>query len=145
MGKRFLENDVYTEYKHGLRLMAAKSGFQIAAGSDNINETIARKGSAHVYLEELEYDRDGSDVYHNLKRVTKSFNYDLYYRLAVVNYHLIDHMFMVLQQQLQKDGTMMNVMLFDGLDVDEVFEERIDGKFTLKRSYPSGKRVYTIS
>lgn len=145
MGAVFLENDVYSEYKHGLRLIAAESGFQIGLESEKTDETIARHGSTHIYLQENENHRDGNDVYYDLKRVVKSFDYELYYRLCLVNYHLVDQLFRVSRQQQDTEDNVMRIRLFDEVKVDAVFEEDVHGKFTLKRKYASGEKMYEIS
>ena len=134
MGKLFLDNKLYLEYKHGLRLITLNSQFKIIPENFGNQVTIlTRKGTAHVYLDHTLLSKTGKDEQYKVELVTQSFDYQLYLRLAVINLQLIKNIIETRKQKLKlKPGEKMIVGIFDKHNLDELFKENYAEKFIFR-------------
>lgn len=145
MSHRYLDNDIYNEYKHGLRLSTSEASLRIAPEDEPGGEAgpvvFGREGTAHVYLEEEEVYREDSEVYHELKKVTSGFDYELFAQLCYINYLLIDQIVQIRQKGLQTeddDEDRVSVNSFHDFDIDEIFDYDPQKVWEFKFSYPPG-------
>ena len=146
MGQRYLDNDIYNEYKHGLRLSTSEGSVRIAPEKEPGGETgsvvFGREGTTHVYLEEEEVYREGSEVYHQLNQVMSGFDYELFLQLCYVNYLLIDQIVRIRRETLYSDDDnnekRVSVNSFHDFDIDEIFDYDPQNVWEFKFSYPIG-------
>lgn len=141
----YLDNDIYNEYKHGLRLSTSESSIRIAPEDDPGGEAgpvvFGREGTAHVYLEEEEMHREDSEVYYKLNKVTSGFDYELFLQLCYINHLLIDQIVRVRRdasQEGDEGGGEVSVNTFHDFDIDEIIDYDAEKAWEFKFSYPSG-------
>lgn len=149
VGARFLDNDLYNEYKHGLRVVTSHKSVTITS-SETGKSVLDEQGTAHTYLhsEEIENERqietDGDDEVHQLIKVTEWFDYEVYHNLCLFNYYLIRQMFQSLRQNLRGGDELgtLDITLFN-YDLEDLFD---DNKYRLteKHRYPVGKNLYEL-
>jgi len=145
MSHRYLDNDIYNEYKHGLRLSTSESSIRIAPEGEPVGEAgpvvFGREGTAHVYMEEEKVYKEDSEEYYELKKVTSGFDYELFVQLCYINYLLIDHIVRVRREDLQteEDGEkQVSVNSFHDFDIEEIFDYDPQKVWEFKVSYPHG-------
>jgi len=145
MSHRYLENDIYNEYKHGLRLSTSEGSIRIAPEEEPGGETgptvFGREGTTHVYLEEEEVHREDSEVYHKLNRVMSGFDYELFLQLCYINYLLIDQIVRIRREAPQggdEKERRVSVNSFHDFDIDEIFDYDPRKEWEFKVSYPPG-------
>lgn len=152
MGALYLDNDIYNEYKHGMRLSTTQSRIQMAPEKEPMGETLPvvfeREGTAHVYLEEDLMEKDGKEEYYQLKKVTSGFDYELFLDLCYVNYLLIDQIVRIRKARHYhdegKEDERIEVNSFHEFDVDEVFEYDHGKDWEFRFSYPVGEETLSL-
>jgi len=140
MGKIFLENEAYNEYKHGLRVMNREAGFQIIPeGVADPKPVMSVAGTAHIFLHTEEIARDKKDVYLNVSQVTRTFDYELFLRLAYMNFELIRSIFDTRRQKLKhgQAGGEGTVYLYEHANLEELFKEDTSRWFRNSIKYPT--------
>lgn len=143
VGTRFLDNDLYNEYKHGLRVVTSRKSVTIT--SEQTDETVLDEdGTVHIYLQSEQIEKEGSDEVHQLIKATEWFDYEVYHDLCLFNYYLIRQMFQSLRQNLREGGDegMIDITLFD-YDLEDLFEDN-EYRLTEKHPYPVGKNLYEL-
>ncbi|QHS17209.1 hypothetical protein GWK26_08675 [haloarchaeon 3A1-DGR] len=146
MSHRFLDRDIYNEYKHGLRLSTSETSIQIAPEDEPGGEAgpavFGRKGTTHVYLEEEEIHREDSEVYHQLNRVMSGFDYELFIDLCYVNYLLIDQIVRIRRFTVgnneEAEEKRIPINAFHDFDIDEIFEYDPEKRWEFTITYPPG-------
>jgi hypothetical protein len=145
MSHRYLDNDIYNEYKHGLRLSTSESSIRIAPEEEPGGEAgpvvFGREGTAHVYLNEEEAYREDSEVYHELEKVTSGFDYELFVQLCYINYLLIDQIIRIRQEAPrgeEDEEKRVSVTSFHDFDIDEIFDYDPQKVWEFSFSYPAG-------
>lgn len=153
MSDWYLDNDIYNEYKHGMRLSTSGGRIQMAPEKEFMGETgpvmFQREGTTHVYLEEEEVGREDSEVYHTLHRVMSGFDYELFLQFCYINYLLIDQIVNIRRKQLQgrsdtDEEERIEVNSFHDMDIDEVFDYSAEKEWEFKVSYPVDDSMVTI-
>lgn len=151
MGGRYLDRDIYNEYKHGLRLSTTESSFRIAPEKEFMGETgpvaLERGGTSHVYLEEELFHKDDSEDYKRLNKVTSGFDYELFLDLCITNYLLIDQIIQIRRSKISGDpeaGEEVQVTSFHEFDVDEITDYDASKQWEFKFSYQVGEEGITI-
>ena len=135
IGKLFLENDVYTEYKHGLRMMPFNSYIKITGEADNKN-VLARQGTSHVYLSTKLIKKEGKEEQRLIEHKTVSFDYKLYLRLCIKIFQLMNNLFSTRQQgEKLKEGELLDVGVFNQEKIEETFKEEPINSFTFTIKY----------
>jgi len=138
LGKIFLDNDVYSEFKHGLRVMTTNS--HITMIPENVKDAkpfLSLSGTAHVYLTTDILKKEGKEEFHRVNQKTVAFDYELYLRLCRYIYRLIDNLFNTRRQREKlKQGDKMNVQIFSKDDIKEVFKEDYSKKFSFTIHHP---------
>lgn len=143
VGTRFLDNDLYNEYKHGLRVVTSRKSVTIT--SEQTDETVLdEEGTVHIYLQSKQIEKKGSDEVHQLIKATEWFDYEVYHDLCLFNYYLIRQMFQSLRQNLREgdDEGMIDITLFD-YDLEDLFEDN-EYRLTEKHPYPVGENLYEL-
>jgi hypothetical protein len=143
VGTRFLDNDLYNEYKHGLRVVTSRKSVTIT--NDETEKTVLdEEGTVHTYLQSERIQKDGSDEIHQLIKVTEWFDYDVYHDLSLFNYYMIKQMFDSLRQNLRNEdeGEMIDITLFD-YDLEDLFMDN-EYRLTEKHRYPVGEKLYEL-
>lgn len=146
MSHRYLENDIYNEYKHGLRLSTFEGSIRIAPEEEPGGEAgpvvFGREGTTHIYLEEEQVHREDSEVYHKLNRVMSGFDYELFLQLCYINYLLIDQIVRIRREDPQsgdaEEERRVSVNSFHDFDIDEIFDYNPHKEWEFKISYSSG-------
>lgn len=140
MGELFLDNKAYGEYKHGLRVMTTQSRFQISPENvPNPKPILGREGTAVVYLDTKRIEKNGKDEVHQVKQITKSFDYQLYLRLGQINVDLLSNIFETRRQKEKlKPGDKMSIKVFKDCDLKEIFKEDHASKFSFTINHPIG-------
>lgn len=143
VGTRFLDHDLYNEYKHGLRVVLSRKSVTITSEEGDV-PIIKEDGTAHIYLDSEQIKKEGSDEIHQLIKVTEWFDYEDYYNLCMVNYHMIRQMFESLKQNYRggDEVGMIDITLFD-YDIEDLFEGS-DFRLTEKQKYPVGENLYEL-
>lgn len=138
MGKLFLENEIYQEYKHGLRVMTLNSQFTITPEHiPNALPIVGCSSIAHVYLDTRIMKKEGKEEYHRIQQKTVSFDYELYLRLSIQIFRLMDNLFGTRKQTSElKPEDKMDVLVFHKENLDEIFKENLANKFSLTIDYP---------
>ncbi|GGL67126.1 hypothetical protein [Halocalculus aciditolerans] len=153
MSEWYLDNDIYNEYKHGMRLSTSGGRLQIAPEKEFMGETepvvFEREGTTHVYLKEEEVGRDDSEVYYTLTRVMSGFDYELFQQFCYINYLLIDQIVSIRREQLQgsredEEEARIEVHSFHDMDIDEIFDYNHEKEWEFTVSYPAGDSMVTI-
>lgn len=134
-GTLFLDNDIYNEYKHGLRLMSTLSNLKFTP--DNSQKPIMdQSGTAHIFLTTKLISKKGKDEVHRIQKNVVSFDYQLYLRLCIKIYQLFDAIFITRRQMKRLNpGDLMKVVLFDHEDLDETFKEDPSAYFSFAMDY----------
>lgn len=142
MGRMFLDNDVYNEYKHGLRLYSGYT--QMRMVNDDERQTVA-EGKSLLYLDQELVEKDGSEEFWQLSMAIKSYDYDLYLKTGLINYHLIRNLIVARQVDLDESGELEEpVRLWTfAEDVEDLFDTD-DDLFTVKAPYPTGDLLLKI-
>lgn len=143
VGTRFLDNDLYNEYKHGLRVVTSRKSITIT--SEQTDETVLNEeGTVHIYLQSKQIEKEGSDEVHQLIKATEWFDYEVYHDLCLFNYYLIRQMFQSVRQNLREgdDEGMIDITLFD-YDLEDLFEDN-EYRLTEKHPYPVGENLYEL-
>lgn len=138
LGKIFLDNEVYSEFKHGLRVMTTNSNVSmIPENVKNAKPVLSLSGTAHVYLTTDILKKEGKDEFHRVNQKTVAFDYELYLRLCVSIYRLIDNFFNTRKQKEKLNpGDKMKFQVFTNEDIKEVFKEDYSKKFSFTIHYP---------
>lgn len=153
MCHRFLDKDIYNEYKHGLRLSTTESSIQIAPEKEPMGETgpvaLQRGGTAHMYLEEERLEKEDSEEYFKLNKVTNGFDYELFLDLCITNYLLLDQIIQVRRNQIgehkaEDEEERIEVTSFHDFDVDELFDYNAGKEWAFRVSYQIGEEGITI-
>lgn len=150
MGERWLDNDIYNEYKHGLRLSTGTAQIQLTPENSDGEENppiLEREGTTHTYLDDEEVEREGSGVYHQISRVKSGFDYELYLQLCYLNYNLIDQIIQIRKARLDFEGegeTEVRSVSFDHLDIEDMFDYDAEKDWEFSVSYPAGDVLLTI-
>ena len=122
LGKIFLDNELYNEYKHGLRLMPSLSEFALTP-EEGETPLLYRKGNAHTYLKTILIQKKKKEELYKIQRETKSFDYTLYIRLSVIIYRLIHNLFDNRRQSTKLEKSdLISVGLFNEEKIDEIFK-----------------------
>lgn len=143
VGTRFLDNDLYNEYKHGLRVIASRKSVTVT--DEETEETVLNeKGTVHTHLQSEQIKKDGSDEIHQLIKVTEWFDYKIYHDLCLFNYYMIRQMFNSLRQNLRGGDAegMLDITLFD-YELEDLFEDS-EYRLTEKQRYPVGENLYEL-
>ncbi|MFH1840087.1 MAG: hypothetical protein ABH849_02970 [Nanoarchaeota archaeon] len=137
MGKLFLDNEVYTEYKHGLRVMTTNSFVNIIPENvKNAKPLLSLSGTAHVYLTTKLMKKEGKEEFHKVSHKTTGFDYELYLRLCIYIYKLMNSMFKTRQQKEKlKSGDKMLIQIFSKDKIEDVFKEDPTKKFSFTIHY----------
>lgn len=143
VGTRFLDNDLYNEYKHGLRVVTSRKSVTVTdeeTGKTVLNED----GTVHTYLQSEQIQKDGNDEIHQLIKATEWFDYEIYHELCQFNYYLIRQMFDSLRQNLRggDEEGMLDITLFD-YDLEDLFEDD-EYRLTETHRYPVGENLYEL-
>lgn len=138
MSTYFLDNEIYVEYKHGLRVMSTNSSIQITPEQvPNPEPLLTRSGTTHVFLTTKILKKEGKEEILQIQQKTVSFDYELYLRLCVQIFRLIDNLFSTRRQIKKiKPGDTISVQVFDTLDTASLFKENSASKFSLTITYP---------
>lgn len=125
IGSRFLENEIYNAYKHGLRIMNLNATATITPEKvPNPRTFTILNGSSHIFLKENLVEKKGKNEYYQLEQTAKGFDHELYLRLAIYNFRLMSNFFETRKQaEKLKPGEQMKVTLFHQYDIKEVFQE----------------------
>lgn len=143
VGTRFLDNDLYNEYKHGLRVVTSRKSVTIT-NEETDKRVLDEEGTVHTYLQSEQICKDGNDEIHQLIKATEWFDYEIYHDLCLFNYYLIRQMFDSLRQNLRggdEDG-MLDITLFD-YNLEDLFEDN-EYRLTEKHRYPVGENLYEL-
>jgi len=143
VGTRFLDNTLYNEYKHGLRVVTSRKSVTIT-DEESEEMILDRRGTAHTYLQSEQIEEDGNDEIHQLIKATEWFDYEVYHDLCLFNYYLIRQMFDSLRQNFRggDEEGMIDITLFD-YDLNDLFEDN-DYRLTEKHRYPVGEKLYEL-
>ena len=134
MGKIFLDNELYTEYKHGLRVMPSSSQFSITSEIGK-KPLFSREGNTHTYLSTKRIQKKKKKEIHKIQQKTESYDYKLYLRLSVIIYRLIHNLFDSRRQTIKlKQGELISVDMFIKDNIDEIFMYD-PNKFSIIRDY----------
>lgn len=138
MGTYFLDNEVYNEYKHGSRVMTAKSSLNIApANIEKTKPILSMTGNAHVFLQTEQIRKVGRKEYHRILQKTRSFDYKLYLRLCVYTFRLINNLFETRKLRPKiKEGDQVNISTYHEEDITKIFEYNPEERFEFSFSYP---------
>jgi len=138
LGKIFLDNEIYSEFKHGLRVMTTNSYINVTPENiKNAKPVLSLSGIAHVYLTTDILKKVGKEEFHRVNQKTLAFDYELYLRLCRYIYRLIDNLFNTRKQRESlKIGDKMSVQIFSKDDIKEVFKEDYTKKFSFTIHYP---------
>jgi hypothetical protein len=147
MSHWYLDNDIYNEYKHGLRLSTSGGSIKMAPEKEPGGETgpvaFAREGTTHVYLEEEEVHREDSEVYLKLNRVMSGFDYELFLQLCYINYLLLDQIVRIRRDSPDDEPgdeeTRIEVNSFHDFEIDEVFDYDTSKEWAFRLTYPAGE------
>lgn len=158
IGDLLLENTIYNEYKHGLRLNATSSEFEM---STQEGETILdTEGNSIVYIrtdrlrDDLPVNEDDNRQWGKSAYVTEFFNFDFYNTLCGLNTHLIRHFVEMRKEEIRiqeeeqpdEDGVIrteaeLDLPLYTNFDIRELFEPDLGvSEFTL--DFQVGPEVY---
>ncbi|WP_155120796.1 hypothetical protein [Haloarcula sp. K1] len=143
VGTRFLDNDLYNEYKHGLRVVTSRKSVTIT--DEEAQKTVLdEEGSVHTYLQSERIQKDGSDEIHQLIKATEWFDYEVYHDLSLFNYYMIKQMFDSLRQNIRggDEEGMLDITLFD-YELEDLFEDN-EYRLTEKHRYPVGEKLYEL-
>ncbi len=137
MGNVFLSNEIYGEYKHGLRVMSKNSHINITPENmKNPKPLLSLSGTAHTYLKTSIIKKEGRNELHIVSQKTVTFDHELYSRLCGYIYILMDNLFNTRRQgKSLKQGDKMSVQVFHKNDIKEVFKEDYAKKFSLTINY----------
>lgn len=137
-GNYFLDNEIYSEYKHGLRVMSTNSSFQITPEQVPTPEPVlTRSGTTHVFLTTNILKKEGKDEIHQIQQKTVSFDWKLYLRLCIQIFRLMDNLFSIRRQNKKsKPGDKIIVEVFTMISIAELFKEDSANKFSLTIRYP---------
>ncbi|RYJ14519.1 hypothetical protein ELS19_11520 [Halogeometricum borinquense] len=143
VGIRFLDNELYNEYKHGLRVVTSRESVTIS--NEETEKTVFdEEGTVHTYLQSEQVEKDGSDEIHQLIKVTEWFDYEIYHNLCLFNYHMIKQMFDSLRQNLRGGDAegMIDATVFD-YELEDLFQDN-EYRLTEKHRYPLGENLYEL-
>lgn len=144
VGTRFLDNDLYNEYKHGLRVVTSRKSVTIF-NEETEKKMLDEEGTVHTYLQSERIQKDGNDEIHQLIKVTEWFDYEVYHNLCLFNYYMIKQMFDSLRQNFHggDEEGMLDITLFD-YDLEDLFEDN-EYQLTEKHRYPVvGENLYEL-
>jgi len=138
IGRLFLENEVYNEYKHGLRVMTTNAWLRIMPEKKNSKKPLlSRGGDSQVFLKLIEFHKEGKECFYRIEECTVSFDYKLYRRLSYMNYNLIKNIFSLRAQATKsKPGEQLTVDTFEKINVDELFKQKASNSFKFVISHP---------
>lgn len=138
-GELFLEyGEIYNEYKHGLRLMTARSYISMTPEDMPDPKPILQlQGDAHIFLTTKLVKKEGNDEIHQIQQNTVTFDYKRYLRLSIYIYRLISDLFNTRRQKEKlKPGEPIEVGTFASEDLKEIFREDPGSKFKFSVTYP---------
>ncbi|EJN60465.1 hypothetical protein [Halogranum rubrum] len=158
IGDLYKSDNVYNEYKHGLRLMTSKSRIQIDIpgdefdseflNSDSVTETetgvrwTPMDSDVLLYLNKAEWDQDPETgkKHWSLEKVISALEFDLYRRLSRINADLISQIFSLWRVVLNVDEGAeeeATIKIYDHLDIEDIFKSTNEmSKFTVGRYFP---------
>jgi hypothetical protein len=122
IGELYLDNTLYDEYKHGVRVILGTSGISILRnGTEHI--PLASSDFVHTYLTSKLVYKQGKTEYHQVSEHMVTFDYELHKRLCIKNYQLIEAIFHTRQQKSHlQDGDQIGVTMFDHDSINDLFK-----------------------
>lgn len=138
MGAIFLDNEIYMEYKHGLRIMTYNTSLSITPENvPNPKTHTLSSGTSHTYLKTALIKKNGKEENHSVSQRTIGFDYNLYVRLCCIILRLIDNLFNTRRQAKKlKPEEKMLVVFFHKESINDIFKVDSSHWSELTINYP---------
>lgn len=146
MARQYSDNNVYLEYKHGLRFYTTESGFVLGpnmGGPRGEKPILSEEGIAQVYLEKELLEKDGSEEWWQIKRVTKGFDPDFSLKAAEKNLELIWQFINIRCARNNDQANNTEIMIFDPSELENLGPDP-DREWKMETKLPAGDFVIAL-